>query len=302
MTPVFFDFETQSAVDLPVAGGRNYAKHSSTRILCLTALIDDVFHVWIPGQDIELPCFRDLWPKQYGEARPIALWNGSGLPSAISDATVDRVFVAHNSDQFDELVWREKLDPIPQFDDSIHRARAGGYPAGLDEIGKRLFGIGKDAGNAMMRKLMTLTWADEQWRNPHTLPGNVATVARYNIADVIILERLWGKVERFSEPSVVGVHRTVNERGIRFDDELALALVSFGDRATEDAIKKVDELTKGEINRLNIKSIPQMKAFVLKHGIDLPNLRKETVERFMNDPESFLQEIEDEQDYHDYDD
>jgi len=48
---VWTDFETASECDLKTAGVYNYAKHPSTRVLCMAyAVDDDEVQVWTPDQ------------------------------------------------------------------------------------------------------------------------------------------------------------------------------------------------------------------------------------------------------------
>ena len=48
---VWLDMETASECDLKTAGVYNYAKHPSTRVLCMAyAVDDDEVQVWTPDQ------------------------------------------------------------------------------------------------------------------------------------------------------------------------------------------------------------------------------------------------------------
>jgi hypothetical protein len=259
--------------------------------------VDDHFHLWLPGQDITLPCYADLWPRQFPR-RPLHLWGGDQLPSPIADAVGEgREFIAHNCHEFDEWVWKEKLSPVPFcFGDTIHACRAAGLPGGLDDLSKHFLGFGKDAGNLIMRKLMTLEWGGDGYYNANTTPGNVAAVARYCVADVVVLERIYQETLGFGESDVIRVHRTINGRGVQFDAGTARQLLRLQDRATAEAVAKIEELTGGELHAGNIASVPQVKAWLKRQGVELDNLRKETVERLLSDPTEFLSELTEEDD------
>jgi hypothetical protein len=301
MTPVLFDFETCSAADLRAVGGRNYAAHESTRILIGVFFVDETLHVWLPGQDIKLPCFQDLWPKQFGSTSLfISPCGDRELPLDVKEAVLDgRQFIAHNCDDFDSHIWRQCIQAYwpDSFGDTIHWARAAGLPASLDALGKRFFGFGKDAGHSLMLKMSKLECEETKWGrrwiNKHQTPGNIAAVARYAIGDVVILERVYKETLGFQESGVISVSNQINDRGIAFDAGLARKLVDFSNRASEEAGQRIEELTKGELKAGDLRSIPKMKAWLQRHGVEVENLRKQTVEAVLENPDEFLTECVD---------
>src|SRR6478735_8345259 len=116
---VLFDLETRSAVDLKAVGGRAYARHASTKVLTLVALIDGVYYCWVPS---------GLWhgglapkieavtvPPVYGDPVTVRVYVQPDLPDPMADAVrQDRVFVAHNCMGFDAHVWAQKITPVPR--------------------------------------------------------------------------------------------------------------------------------------------------------------------------------------------
>lgn len=300
-SPVLFDFETCSAADLPTVGGRNYAAHESTRVLIGVFLIDGVFHVWLPDQDVDLPCFNTLWPKQFGVERPLSI-TGFTLPEAVCKAIDEgREFVAHNCHEFDEHVWRAKLLPVPEhFGDTIHAARAAGLPAKLDDLGKRFFGIGKDAGQNIMAKMWKLEpvytiykSVGPEYHNKHQTPGNIALATRYCIGDVVILEKVYAETLGFGEPNVINVHRAINNRGVQLDTQLCRTLIQFSYRASEEAGLEIERITGGEIKKDDLRKVEKIKKWLAGKGVPMDSLRKQNVEKFLSDPDAFLEELED---------
>ncbi len=293
MKPVLYDFETQSAADLPRVGGRNYAAHESTRVYCACFSIDGELHLWLPGQDLTLPCFADLWPHQFGTPRHIESWDGpKWLPTVVEDAVAaGRTFTAHNGDMFDKHVWQAKLRPVPEkWGDTIHGCRAKGLPAGLDKLGQKFFGFGKDAGNAIMRKVMTLEGCYGAWTNKHSTPGNIAAIARYCVADVLILERVSVELGEGFEPEVVAANNKINDNGVQFDSTLAREIVDLGNRAAAEAGAEIERLTGGELLATDLRSVVKVKKWLASKGVILNSLRKEQVQKLLDDPESFVQE------------
>jgi DNA polymerase len=287
---VLFDLETRSAADLKAIGGRAYARHPSTRILTLVARIDGVNHCWVPST---------LWPgamppridtvtvpKAYGDPGPVQVYVQPELPQPIVDAVEqDRVFVAHNCMGFDAHVWTQKIHPVPRrWYDTIYAARTAGLPGKLAQIGQRLLGVGKDEGRAILKRVMR-----DNGKPPPM--GYMRPILRYNLCDVLLLKRLFELTAgQDSEDGLLEVHEAINDRGIYFDSELARQIYNLSREAIARATEEIARLTEGTLGKDNIRSIPQVTRWLLGQGVKLPDLRKETVARFLENPEDFADE------------
>jgi hypothetical protein len=93
--------------------------------------------------------------------------------------------------------------PVPAaWLDALPEARAAGLRGGLDKLGLRLFGRGKDPGGKELVK---------KYCRPHKgqfrpFDREAATrMARYNVADVLLLARLHDAVRDHAEPAVVAL-------------------------------------------------------------------------------------------------
>lgn len=269
------DFETQSEIDLRHCGGRNYAEHGSTRILCLVMSIESNLHVWVNGP----------WPSVF-IPRPKLLGDRS-FETYVSN-TIPDVFlgcdtlVAHNADDFDALVWKEKVSREPRtWVDTIHRARSSGLRGSLDELGQRFLGVGKDeVGKRMLNKVMTLP-------NKHTLPGNVGLIASYCIQDVIILEYLHEKLQEVGpfDSKTLASHRECNSRGVLFDAALARKIIAWGEEESENAKSEIRKIEPKIVDKLRSPEV--IRSWLESEGVTLPDMRKETVEHFINDPDDY---------------
>lgn len=294
LTPVLFDFETCSWADLKEVGARNYAAHESTRVLIGCFLIDGVFNVWLPGQVPHLACWGHLWPEQFGPKRPVKYWTHAFyLPPDVRTAIRDgREFIAHNAFEFDEYIWREKVKDMypPKFGDTLPRCRAAGLPGKLDELGEHFFGLGKDPGQVAMSKLWKLERDEEGMyvNKNHTQHGLIAAAARYCVADVIILEKVFKETLSFGEQNVVDCNRRINQRGIQFDAALARKLIKLSDDLAEEAGRRVEEITGGELTKKDLRSVTKVKRWLSTKGVSLDNLRKQTIEQILNDPDAFI--------------
>ena len=268
----FFDFETQSGIDLAVCGSRNYASHESTRILTMVSLIGGTYHCWSP-------VFRlnPDWIRPEKLTAPIVLYNQETFPPQM---TGDMVHVAHNAFGFDKMIWEQKLGNTPaEWLDTMILARKQGYPGSLDELGKRLLGVSKHKGGDTMKRIMKAEWDGDKWIYKGKV-GQVQQVMQYNIQDVWIMEQIYHKLDVKEDP-LLPVHLAINARGVKFDFDLARQICLLSDQDMERAgeeITRISGLTKEDL-----RSIPKMTAWLKSKGVFLENLQKDTVERFLNE-------------------
>lgn len=297
---VYFDLETWSDVDLGALGSRVYAECPSTQVMTMVCLIDGVYHCWLNS---ELGWKRrpnlnphEIWPNLRGEYTPgsVLTYFTPELPQPVIDAIhAGRTFVAHNAIGFDAIVWNAKMNPVPcHWYDTLPHARSAGLPGGLNDIGRVLLGRGKDDGSNFVKKWMKRPRAKDGNRLPPT-PGEFAAILRYNVDDVILLKSLYDTLAITSiEADVIAADLTVNTRGVYVDRGMVDAMTRLAAETVNRATDEVSRLTDGAISKDNIRSVKQVREWVQTHGAWLPNLRKETVERFVADPEAFAESLE----------
>jgi DNA polymerase bacteriophage-type len=226
------DFETKSDADLDAVGGRNYAAHPSTSVLC--AVVHDV------------------------ASGDVGVWFEGDPPIATDD-----VIVYHNATDFDRHIaarvgWRSS------WADSSVAARRAGLPGSLDALGSRWFGVHKDKAakhftvslskHAQIEDAPIPPTPDvaaiedkkargkaraaqlKEWRKRPAAERREAVmriVVDYCRSDVSIMERGWPALEPFLRDGVFGAWEgdvlaadtSVNERGIAFDVQLARRLL-----------------------------------------------------------------------------
>lgn len=298
-SPIFLDFETQSACDIKESGGRAYVEHPSTRILILVLSCDDVFHVWIPDYirtDSSTWNADFLWPNQLKPKHTVCLYRGNELPEPIREcvfADPARPLVAHNAYGFDKAVWNRFL---PQFDnwlDSIPLARQAGRDGRLDVLGKRILGVGKDHAKKLLPKLTTATPSrfGAGFSYPVINAGDLQAFTRYAVADVEILKRLWSEFDSIKvEADVIQIHNQINERGIGVDVELLESIERLSEYSVTQAIVEIKKRTNGALHEDNIRSGKQVAEWLDKFGVQItddsgkPCLRKEIVQKFIDSP------------------
>ncbi len=311
-TPVFFDFETQSAADLPEIGGRLYAECPSTRVLSLSCLIDRELHIWIP-ENVAAPYRGELYlPPEY---RPLydtlTLHQTDLLPHPIEKATRTRVFAAHNLCGFDRFIWEEcvakrGLGSLPRrWADTLYLARLAGLPrGGLDAVAEQLIGTSKDAAKKIVMPLTRGEWVNGEPEYPRVQSGMIDPLVRYCSVDTLILAQLW---EKFSdlivESDAIQAHQNINDRGIAVDLSLSTRLVIVAAEASRRAAEEIEELTKGELygdtatRKGNLRSTEKVHAWLKKQGVEIVmevagetgtvkkrTLRKDVVEQYLANP------------------
>lgn len=276
--PIFIDLETRSPSDLKKVGGRRYAAHPDTEVLSVVALLGDAVVVWIPLLDKPLST-DGLWPEGYGFAPlPVHTFVGQQVPEMLAEVIRSgRPLCAHNAFDFDLHVWRAKGLPEPtNWLDTLPHARAGGLPGKLDELGERLLGKGKDKeGAALVKKLCR---PDSRGRFVPFTIQRAFQLARYNLADVLLLARVYEVAYGCGEPDVVALDRTINDRGVAFDVALAEGLVALEARATETIKAGVERLTEGAIKASDLRRDKFVQNWLRSRGVQLPNLQKATVQ------------------------
>jgi DNA polymerase len=256
-------------------------------VLTLVARIDGVNHCWVPSTlwpgSVPPKIETVTVPRVYGDPGPVRVYVQPELPEPILTAVAqDRVFVAHNCIGFDAHVWAVKLQPVPRrWYDTAYAARAAGFPGKLDEIGKRLMGVGKDEGRRILHKVMV--------NNGKPPPaGYIPPILRYNLCDVLLLQRLFDATAgQDSEDDLLEIHEAINDRGMEFDSTLARQIYDLSREAIQRSVEEIAHLTHGRLHADNIRSIPQMTHWLQEQGIRLPNLRRETIARFIDHPEDF---------------
>lgn len=285
MSLVFADAETRSTADLKVIGGRAYAEHPHTQVLCLGVLYDDTYHLWIPAALYDGPLVDE---RLRPDSRRLVLHRDQAFPFA---EWLGDTWVGHNFQDFDRHILR-RLGFEPRCYDTLPAARASGLPGKLDEIGKTLFDGGKDEGQRFLKKLSFGEVRDGEPVYPPVQQGYLEAVCRYCLADVALLKKLYDVVAGAEEPRVLAVHNQINDRGIAFDRGLAATLCRLSSEAVSRANEEIVKLTDGKLE--NPRSQQQTLKWVNSYGIYLwrpdgekQSLDKRLVERFLADPEGF---------------
>lgn len=268
---------------------------STTRLLSLVAIVEDALLVWIPPERAPegyRPRPEDVWPDDLGPCPyTVIIEMTEETPAVLHEAIAQGyTFAAHNAAGFDALAYRLLVDsPEPEWYDTLPCARAAGLPGSLDDLGERIAGRGKDAVGK--KSMLLLSCGRLRHGEPSFSVGTDAlwdAVLRYNVLDVVLLQRVYAATCDYGEPDVIDAHLACNARGVRVDDVLADALRFAWGIAQAEAAHEVERLTAGKLSERNIRSVPTVQKWIASRGIHLDSLDKRQVARLIDDPEELI--------------
>jgi DNA polymerase len=257
--PTFIDFENRSKCSLKKAGGRAYAVHPSTELVCAVLRKGDRYEVIAGGR---------------GTPPPPKLYTGGLL-------------VAHNAVGFDRHIWTALGWPGPdEWGDSSEYARLAGYPkASIEWLGENLVGLPKDkAGSALTKSLSRVNKKTGEFAVALTAPVLERVVAYCKI-DVDVMADSWAEALHIfyqaDIPGLARVDRAIIDRGMCFDLDLAQHLIEC------DAALVGGVLEAAGVTAKQVRSVPQLRARLAELGAPVPDCKAPTIEALLDheDPE-----------------
>lgn len=281
----YLDFESQSACNLKKHGSYVYAQHPSTRVMCAAIRVDGRKIFWT------LDKYNLQMPKgvEYEHGRQFLLdmvMDPAGL-----------IIVAHNTG-FERPMWVYNLGlPEPlEWRDTMDKTLSLGLPAGADEAGQAILGMGKDLeGQAFIRKI----WGPNKRGDlPPLTDAVLQRIIGYNFRDTDISYGIAQKYGLDMEPAweqrVCTLHHDINHFGIHIDKDFAKALREFDSEFKEAAGQRVEEITGGAITRADLTRndfLREQLNLNLPPDWQLTDMRQTSLEaildEFEEDPDQF---------------
>lgn len=273
---VVIDFETWNPVcDLTTVGSRVYAEHWATEILCVCFNLCGRSLIWAPA--------LDPWDEISRELVDLA-----SSPSAI--------FIAHNAG-FEKDIWREIMVPrygfpdIPngRWHDTMAVCAMKAIPLGLERV-LPILGLGeKDkAGSKLTLGLSKLVKPTKKngFTEPQ-LPARTPEVMEcvydycgHDVADENALHQRLGWLPD-SERRVWLLDQRINERGVRLDDRFLAGAERIVDAARQPLVDEFRSLTGCEPTQ-----VAKVCEWLRRQGVDLPDVRKETIAKLLGDKDA----------------
>lgn len=278
MTIARIDFETRSTVNLRTSGADKYAAHEDTGIWCLAwAIDDDPVRVWYPGD-------KD--------------------PALLLDHIESGGRVSAFNAPFELAIWRHVIPRIcpdwpaltvEQTECTMAAGLALSLPGAMDKMAQAVgLPFQKDMiGHRLMLKMCvpTLAWrkardAGEPLGLPewHDSKEDLARLGAYCANDVVVERALAKRIAPLtaSERKIWLLDRKINNRGVRVDVpkvEAALAICEKEKGRLTRELKKITKAAGQEVTTAN--SQPQMLAWLASRGVQLPDLKKRKLGRFL---------------------
>ena len=268
---ICIDFEMASGCDLKKCGSYVYAENPTTEITALCALTD-------LGHGFELD------PNKLSPA------DNPNLLEFVTDPNY--TIVAHKAD-FERAIWRcimvERFGwpdiPIERWHCTMAVALMKGMPAKLDVLTRVLGYGGKDMeGNKIA---LGLSKFNKKTGMLDRSPELMKRTSAYCMDDVVQEVKVLKRVHNFfgGERKVWEMDQRINDRGVRLDTKYINACLGVVQRAMPPLLKRFDEMTG-----LKPTQTEKFKGWLSANGLEIANLKKETVARLMGE------EVEDDSD------
>jgi len=275
MTTLWFDCETYSECDLKTHSTHRYAEHPSTEITVAQWAIDD-------GEPQVWDCTTD----------------GPAPLREILQDYPDLVIVAHNS-HFDRTLLRNVwgIDvPVERWRDTMIKAMLHGLPGGLDKVGTVL-GLSEDQAKDKRGKQLIQMFCKPgpkgskiRRKTRETHPTEWAEFLEYSRQDIIAMRAVdqklpkWNYRDGHAELALWHLDQRINDRGFAVDLELARAATEAAEREKIRLKAEIVDLTLGEVSSAS-KRDELLKHIVEHYGVELPDMKADTLRRRLEDPE-----------------
>ena len=257
MNKLYLDFETASECDLKVAGLDNYAKHPTTRVLCMAYAVDDgPVSLWLPGHPLI-------------DASGVSVW-------------------AHNS-AFEFAIWNHVYNPTnplvqEQMYCTMSMAAAMGLPQSL-EMAALASGIDQKKDTKAHRVMMKLCKPDKNGKfyDPENYPEDFKILYDYCKQDVEVERALAKRLAPLSgrEREVWLLDQTINARGVGIDVSSATKFRELIDSEQERLQKDLQQITEGEV--LTVGSTAQLKKWMKSKGVEVESIDKAHTQELLHD-------------------
>ena len=268
------DIETKSSVDIGKAGAYKYAQSPDFGILLFAYSLDDS-----PVRVIDLAC-------------------GEKIPETIRLALMDPAVTKHAYNAAFEWYCLNRAGyqtPLEQWKCTMAHGLYCGYTAGLDATGKAI-GLPQEKQKLATGKTLikyfctpckpTKANGGRTWNLPEHAPEKWELFKEYCGQDVVTEKALLRRLEMFPMPEeeekLWQMDVRMNAYGVRVDTGLIDGALSIHKRSTDELSRKAAAIT----GLSNPNSTAQLLGWLRGQGMELPDLRKETVAETLDNPEN----------------
>lgn len=237
---------------------------------------------------------------------PVGTWDvttGAPMPDEL-DFAIDEAdeFWWQNGKMFDHTVMKHAMPetfarmPLERWRDTMVQAYEHSLPGSLDLL-CQIFHVPQDLakqkeGSTYINLFCKPRPAFSELRRATRLthPGEWAGFLKYAGGDVTAMREVHKKMPKWNYPNRAGelalshLDMRINQRGICVDLDLARAAVAATDKAKKELKARTADLTDGELQSTTQRD-KMLEYLLAEHGVDLPDLKKSTLERRIADPD-----------------
>lgn len=246
-----------------------------------------------------------LWSWAVDDEEP-NIWDlttGAPMPAALRKAIVEAdEYWWHNGGMFDRVVLAKALPdvlalmPLTKWRDTMIQAYAHSLPGGLDTL-TEICNVATDkrklkTGKTLIQLFCVPRPANQKLRRATRLthPLEWAQFVEYGKQDIPPMREVHKKLPKWNYPNnqnelaLWHLDLKINDRGVQVDIDLAESAIRAIDIAQKGLAKRTSDITNGEVERATQRD-KMLEHLLAAYGVDLPDMRKATIERRMNDPE-----------------
>lgn len=236
---------------------------------------------------------------------PVKCWDLTVDPRIPADLLAaakdpDVIFVVQNGGMFDRVVFKHALKwffdlvPIERWYDTLVQALAHSLPGSLDKLCEIFKIADEDKKLATGKQLIQLFCVPpaKNLKRPRatriTHPDQWEQFKLYAVQDIPSMRAVHKKMPTWNyqggEMALWHLDQAINMRGMCMDTDLAEAALRGVDRAQRGLAARTVELTDGAVQKATQRD-QLLRYLVSSFGVDLPDMRKDTLERRINDPD-----------------
>lgn len=238
---------------------------------------------------------------------PVQVWDvttGEDIPAELEHALLHADKLVFHNSMFDRSVMRlaENAHPalraaggdLYRWHDTMIQALAHSLPGGLEKLcevlrvdqDKRKLATGKNLIQLFCKprpKNMKLRRAT---RDTH--PEEWAQFVEYSAYDIHATREVYRKCPKWNyqggELALWRLDQEINDRGVCVDLALVHAAIEAAKNEQERLGEVAQEMTAGFVESAT-KRYKLLEYLLLEHGVELPDMRKDTLERRLDDPD-----------------
>jgi len=297
MSNLFFDLETRSRV--PIKDGTHKYAEEAEIMIWAWALDDGQIFVW------DLINKSMHWQDDLTGLWEVAPTNGA-IPQALAASLMDdeTLVTGHNSGNFDFVVLDKckpgiaSLIPPERRRDTMVQAYSHALPGALEKLGHALNIIEEERKLREGKRLIQLFCKPQNedfvkkfgadWATKQTHPTEWQRFIQYAGGDITTMRAASRKLPlwnfRGREVDLWNLDLKINARGFQIDLDHANAAIRTSDRVKAKLAARAQEMTEGAIQATTQRD--KLLAYILEiHGVTLPDMQADTLERRIQDPD-----------------